>query len=353
MAQQIPPPAKGMTPQQYYATLYRMGVAPIDAYQAVQQSFGSPEKYNQPADPSNYALGQILGTVGGSALTQEALGGFSNIGSLFGGAGATGGVATAAEPAFSMLGGTGATQIIPGLGSAGGAGATAAQAGALAPGATTAGTLAAAAPIAAGVGAALATGINYGRMSRKTKAMDRGEALRYAARDPRNWLIPSGFLAAAFGDKDMYLKEHRKLLGLQKQGINVPEQWIEATRLAKGRSKQELVDIERQKEQAGQYSNVKFAESRDVADLKPQDIWGYSAWLKRFGNDWLEKYSEDQRKQIAQAALDRGLVKESHGSINVKFTPELENDIANIAPQESSKKGPAPLRQSLQSNLGK
>jgi hypothetical protein len=53
---------------------------------------------------------------------------------------------------------------------------------------------------------AIAAGVNYNRMSKKTKTMGTGEALRKAAKDPRNYLIPSGFLGAAFGDKDMYLR---------------------------------------------------------------------------------------------------------------------------------------------------
>jgi len=345
MAQQIPPPAKGMSPRDYYGFLTQQGVPGWAAYDSVRNYYGTPqqaqEQAAEDAQPGmGYQLGQVGGYVGGALLGGEIASGGAGIGSLFGGgAGAAG--AGAAGAGASGVGAAGA-----GAAGAGAAGAGAAGAGAGAAGAGTAGAagvgatgagaattmpaLAAAAVPAAVIVATVAAAANYNRMSKKTKTMDRDEALRYAAKDPINWVIPAGFIAAAFGDKDMYLTEHRKLLDLQEKGVNVPESFLANTRLARGRSKEELVQIERDKERAGLYSNAKFAESRNVADLKPEDIWGYATWLKRFGNDWLEKYSEDQRKQIAQAALNRGLVKEHRGTVDVKFSPELEDDITNI-----------------------
>lgn len=330
MAQQIPPPAPGMSPQQYYQTLVSQGVPGWAAYDAVTANYGTPqqaqEKAAEDAQPGmGYQLGQVGGYVGGALLGGEIASGGAGIKGLFGG-GAGAGATTGAGAVTGAGAATGAGVGATGAGAATGAGVGATGAGA----ATTMPALAAAAVPAAVVVATVAAAANYNRMSKKTKTMDRNEALRYAAKDPINWVIPAGFIAAAFGDKDMYLKEHRKLLDLQKQGINVPESFLANTRLARGRSKEELVQIERDKERAGLYSNAKFAESRNVADLNPEDIWGYGTWLKRFGNDWLEKYTEDQRKQIAQAALNRGLVKEHHGTVDVNFTPELEDDITNI-----------------------
>ena len=67
----------------------------------------------------------------------------------------------------------------------------------------------------------------------------------------------------------------------------------------------------------GTWVNNKFNSSRNEADLKPEDIWGYSAFGNKYGNDWLGTFTPDQRKQIAQAYLDSGLVKEHQGQIDL------------------------------------
>ena len=95
-----------------------------------------------------------------------------------------------------------------------------------------------------------------------------------------------------------------------------------APKLTKGRSKDELTrkDLAADfvgKDSQGAWVNNKFAQSRNEADLRPEDIWGYSAFGEAFGNDWLGKYSEDQRRQIAQKALDRGQVREKTGTIDL------------------------------------
>ncbi len=205
-------------------------------------------------------------------------------------------------------------------------------------------------PTTLGMIGAIAAGVNYNRMSKKTKTMGTGEALRKAAKDPRNYLIPSGFLGAAFGDKDMYLKEHRRLLGLQKKGINVPQNLIDATRLEKGRSKEELIAEEQAKIDRGEYGNVAFAQSRNEADLKPQDIMGYAAFMDRFGDDWWNKFSDSQRKAIGQKALDAGAVRERHGTINVDWNKVgLPEDVSTLTYKDT----PTQQAQSVVPKVGK
>ena len=94
-----PPPAKGMTPQQYYAALQQQGLSPYQAYTAVQANFGDPQSYANRENANqeqNSAIGQTLGSVGGLLIGQEAIRGFPNVAGLFGGgagAGATGATA--------------------------------------------------------------------------------------------------------------------------------------------------------------------------------------------------------------------------------------------------------------------
>lgn len=125
-------------------------------------------------------------------------------------------------------------------------------------------------------------------------------------------------LAGKMGDKDRWKTEGKRLNKLREQGINIPQ--MEADTLNRGRSKKELIAIEEQKAAQGQHSNVAFAKSRNVADLKPEDIWGYSTFFEKYGNDWLTKFNEQQRRDIAQQALNSGAVREHHGTIDIDWS---------------------------------
>ena len=81
-----PPPAKGMTPQQYYAALQQQGLSPYQAYTAVQANYGNPQDYvnrQNAKQEQNSAIGQTLGSVGGLVVGQEAIRGFPNVRSAF------------------------------------------------------------------------------------------------------------------------------------------------------------------------------------------------------------------------------------------------------------------------------
>jgi len=124
-------------------------------------------------------------------------------------------------------------------------------------------------------------------------------------------------------DKDEWKTEQNRGQELAKKGVTGWDQLMaNAPKLTKGRSKDELTrkDLAADfvgKDSQGAWVNNKFAQSRNEKDLKPEDIWGYSAFGEAFGNDWLGKYSEDQRRQIAQKALDGGQVQEGKGTISL------------------------------------
>jgi len=145
----------------------------------------------------------------------------------------------------------------------------------------------------------------------------------------------AGGLISGLFDKDMYKTEGDRLRKLQEAGVNIPKELSLPMNLTAGRSKEELVAQERAKEAAGQYSNVKFAQSRNEADLKPEDIWGYSAFLKK-DPEWLTGFSEDDRRKVAQKALDLGLVREHHGTIDIGESPELDEFMQGVKGVEAA-----------------
>lgn len=121
------------------------------------------------------------------------------------------------------------------------------------------------------------------------------------------------------GDKDRYKDEYNRAQALRDKGIRWDWNSQEPTA---GRSKEELMAIEEAKIKAGQYGNTAFAQSRNEADLKPEDIIGYATFGEQYGSKWAET-TEAARKAIAQEALNRGLVREHHGTVDINFTPEL------------------------------
>lgn len=117
--QQPDPQITYENPMAYAAWLRTKGVPPAQVYDMIRQRFGegkSPEQRAKEQAKGSQAAGlaQAGGTVGGALLAQQAMNGFSGLGSLFGGGGGATGVAqmTAANPAtlggYTSLGGSGA-----------------------------------------------------------------------------------------------------------------------------------------------------------------------------------------------------------------------------------------------------
>jgi hypothetical protein len=135
---------------------------------------------------------------------------------------------------------------------------------------------------------------------------------------PVGWAVAIGVPVASalvnkMGDKDRWKQEYKRKQKLVEQGI-IPESMLgEAPTM--GRTKDELVAIEEQKVAQGQYGNPQFARSRDVKDLKPQDIWGYSVGPETIGKEYMQA-SEDQRLAYNQQLLNEGLIREGKGQIS-------------------------------------
>jgi hypothetical protein len=153
-------------------------------------------------------------------------------------------------------------------------------------------------------------------------------------------------------DTNRFKTEGNRLQGLIDKGINIPDSLRLPMTLKKGRKKSELINPYLPKDFVGNspqygWTNNKFAESRNEKDLKAEDIWGYSAFFDKYGNDWLGKFNEGQRRNIAQTLLDKGAVKEGKGTIDIQWSPELENQISQmVSPQPPpAKRPPAPINQ--------
>lgn len=61
-----------------------------------------------------------------------------------------------------------------------------------------------------------------------------------------------------------------------------------------------------------QYPNT-FEGKKAAGTLKAEDVWGGHGMFETFGNDWLGKYTEDQRRNISNALLANDLIKTSKG----------------------------------------
>lgn len=141
--------------------------------------------------------------------------------------------------------------------------------------------------------------------------------------------------ASKLWTSDKWKTEGKRLQGLIDKGINIPEELRAAMYQTRGRKKSELINPYLPQDFVGEtpqygWTNNKFATSRDSKDLTARDIWGYSAFFDKYGNDWLGKFSEKQREDIANRALQRGAVREHHGTIDINWTPELDTEIGTI-----------------------
>jgi hypothetical protein len=141
--------------------------------------------------------------------------------------------------------------------------------------------------------------------------------------------------ASKLWTSDKWKTEGKRLKGLQDKGVVIPEFLQGAMTQSRGRKTKDLINPYLPQDFVGatpQYGwvNNKFATSRDSKDLTARDIWGYSAFFDKYGNDWLGKFSEKQREDIANRALQRGAVKEHHGTIDINWTPELDTEIGTI-----------------------
>jgi hypothetical protein len=124
-----------------------------------------------------------------------------------------------------------------------------------------------------------------------------------------------------FGDVDRFKTEGKALGKLRDKGFNIPHS--EAEDLRKGRSVEELVAIEQQKQAAGGFGNSRFAQSRNEADLTPLDIQGYANLYEQAGAG--QENNLRLRMELAKAALANQAVREQYGTVNVDW-----NKVSNL-----------------------
>ena len=154
-------------------------------------------------------------------------------------------------------------------------------------------------------------------------------------------------MASRLWTSDKWKTEGKRLKSLIDKGINIPEELRAAMYQTRGRKKSELINPYLPQDFVGEtpqygWVNNKFATSRNVNDLTGKDIWGYSAFFDKYGNDWLGKFSPQQREAIANRALQRGAVREHHGTIDINWTPELDAEVSGITGSVKVPKAPAP-----------
>lgn len=139
-------------------------------------------------------------------------------------------------------------------------------------------------------------------------------------------------LGAAFGVAPRTQVEEKRWKKLKQAGFDIPK-WVEEGQDIKDPNawynKDLAPDFVGNAPETGQWTNNKFAMSRDEADLRPEDIWGYADNAETFGKNWMDG-SEDARRQIMQLALDNHLVKEGKGTVDIEWTPELLDQAQTI-----------------------
>lgn len=143
--------------------------------------------------------------------------------------------------------------------------------------------------------------------------------------------------ALGFGDSDKFKTEYNRTKALQDKGVKWFGQMAEPK---SGRSKEELLNKSVApdfvgKTEDGTWVNNKFSQSRNVADLKPEDTWGYAAHGELLGNAYQEA-TGDQRWDYNNRLLQEGLLDEHHGTIDYKDKERAQQIWNEIATQPTS-----------------
>lgn len=141
-----------------------------------------------------------------------------------------------------------------------------------------------------------------------------------------------GALSSKF-DKDSWDTERKRLQDLKDQGYNIPQNLFDSSP-TKGRSIEELINHNYANDFVGrgkdnEWVNNTFAQSRNESDLRPEDVVGYSAFIKNFGNNYLNA-SLEKKLALAKYALENGLINEHQGTIDINKTNDLENQAKQI-----------------------
>lgn len=127
--------------------------------------------------------------------------------------------------------------------------------------------------------------------------------------------------AFGLGDGNKWQTEGNRLGDLNDNGVYLPDNWKELTP-QHGRSFDEMqnknyADDYIGRDAQGNWVNNKFNQSRDVKDLRGEDIVNYATFAEH-DPEWFKK-PLDQRLGIANDLLGQGLVSEGHGSVDVNW----------------------------------
>ena len=137
------------------------------------------------------------------------------------------------------------------------------------------------------------------------------------------------------GDEDKWKTERDRLGKLSEQGVYIPPQVIQSMP-TKGRSKDELINKNYAPDFIGHtpdggWVNNKFAESRDVRDLRGADIVNYSSFAEK-DPEWFKKPLQE-RIAYSQQLLDAGAVKEHHGTIDIDWGKAEKGGLLGLGQQ--------------------
>lgn len=318
---------EAMSPEQQAAILAQ---AERETRDYVIQTYQDEEKANEPPSQGEDIASAVL-----PALAVPA--GYYLSG--LGGSGAAAAGATAATAATGAA--IPAAPTILGAGAVGGSGAAAGGAGAAA-GGLGSGAMGMLGP-AAGIGAGAL--MAYGSVRGIDKIM-KGEEMNFG--EQAALALPTfgaSLLYNKFRRKPKTEVEDKRVRELTEKGVRGFDKIFKKTDDPNAWYRNDLAADHIGMAQDGEWNNNKFAQSRDVNDLRAEDVWGYGAWGEKFGNQWLEGASEEQRRQIANEALKRQLIKEHHGTIDIgadaSFDQYAQDVMGGKAPAQQAQ-APAP-----------
>jgi hypothetical protein len=134
------------------------------------------------------------------------------------------------------------------------------------------------------------------------------------------------------GDSNAWETEGNRLRDLEDKGTFISKGLL-AGMPTGGRSNSDLINPNYASDYIGygkdnRWINNKFADSRDESDLKPEDVVNYAAFAEKYPN-WFNT-PLDKRLEVAKYALDKGLIDENRGTIDIGESNDFETYVRNL-----------------------
>lgn len=349
--------------QEYYR-LMRAGVPPADAFKQAYPN-GVPTREDQLKEAAKAEQKAGIAAVGGQvAGTAAGVYGASKLASALGfgsqAAGAAGATTGAAGTAAAGTAATGAGAGAAGASSAGAAGGSG-IAGAATP--ATGSMMASAAPYLGAAGAGLgAYGVYDATQMRdrpgaaKAGAMSgAGMGLGLAAAAPLLGLGPLGWgayglmalggaglgggLGAALAHEGTADAQNRRWGGLAERGVQSAADFAHKNPGETGTWED------------GKYAGQQwtFEKALDLAKENPDHFRGVYGNFDVFGNDWTQKYGDDEQRKIVSALINEGLYKSNKGDVIItdqdKAREVAARALSEEAPPQTNAALGAPMKQ--------